>query len=76
MPVFLQRFGLLAVLFGMAVAGINWKAVWLEPRTPVILTVGEKQQYTVMGLNGADVKADLTKSPYLTIRSPIPTYWR
>ena len=28
--------------------------------------------YTVMGLNGADVKADLTKSPYLTITSSNP----
>ena len=60
----------MAVLcMGIAVAGINWKAVWLEPPTPVILTVGETKPYTVMGLNGADVKADLTKSPYLIMKS-------
>jgi hypothetical protein len=56
----------------MALAGINWKAVWLEPRTPVVLTVGETKPYTVMGLNGADVKADLTKSQYLKITSSDP----
>jgi len=55
----------------MAVAGINWKAVWLEPRNPVV-TVGEKQPYTVMGLNGMNTTADLTKSPYLKIISSDP----
>jgi hypothetical protein len=34
-----------------------------------VLTVGEAKPYTVMGLNGADAKADLTKSPYLKIAS-------
>src|SRR5260370_24868972 len=59
----LQLFAFATGLFtGMAFSGINWKAVWLEPRTPVVLTVGETQPYTVMGLNGADVKAELTKS--------------
>jgi hypothetical protein len=57
---------------GMAFSGINWKAVWLEPRTPVVLAVGETQPYTVMGLNGADVKAELTKSQYLKITSSDP----
>jgi len=64
----------LACLFllssGLSVAGINWKSVWLEPRIPVVLiTVGETKPFTVMGLNGADVKADLTKSQYLKITS-------
>jgi hypothetical protein len=73
MRISLRRFGMLAALLvGVAVAGINWKAVWLEPRTPVVLKVGEKQRYTVMGLNGGDVKADLTRSFYLTIRSSDP----
>src|SRR6476469_7808316 len=53
----------------LAVAGINWKSVCLEPRTPVVLTVGEAKPYTVIGRDGADVKADLTKSPYLNITS-------
>ena len=60
---------ILPLFIGVAVAGINWKAVWLEPRMPVILTAGETKPYTVMGLNGADIKADLTKSPYLKIMS-------
>lgn len=67
---FLQRLLWISVLFiGVAVAGINWKAVWLEPRMPIILTVGETQPYKVMGLCGPDVKAELTKSPYLKITS-------
>ena len=66
----LQRVALISLLFsGVAVAGINWKSVWLEPRTSVVVTVGEAKPYTVIGRNGADVKADLTKSPYLTITS-------
>jgi hypothetical protein len=66
----LQRFGWTAVLFiGGVMAGINCKAVWLEPRMPIVLTVGETQPYTVMGLDGADAKGDLTKSPYLAIAS-------
>jgi hypothetical protein len=66
----LETVGLMAVLcMGIAVAGINWKAVWLEPYNAVILTVGDTQPYTVMGLNGADVKADLTNSPYLIMKS-------
>ena len=70
MQMSLQRLAWIPMLLiGVAVAGINWKAVWLEPRMPIILTVGETQPYTVMGLNGMDVKADLTKSPYLTIHS-------
>jgi hypothetical protein len=60
---------ILSLFIGVAVAGINWKAVWLEPRMPVILTAGETKPYTVMGLNGADIKTDLTKSPYLKIMS-------
>ena len=69
----LQLFAFAIGLFtGVAFSGINWKAVWLEPRTPVVLTVGETQPYTVMGLNGADVKAELTKSQYLKITSSDP----
>src|SRR5258708_7181679 len=69
----LQLFIFATGLFtGMAFSGINWKAVWLEPRTPIVLTVGEMQPYTVMGLNGADVKAELTKSQYLKITSSNP----
>jgi hypothetical protein len=69
----LYLFGSIAVLFiGMAVAGINWKAVWLEPKTPVVLTVGESQPYTVMGLDGMETTANLTKSSYLKITSSDP----
>src|SRR5579872_3301228 len=70
----LQRLGVISLLFsGVAVAGINWKSVWLEPRTPVVLTAGEAKPYTAMGLSGADTKADLTKSPYLNITSSVPS---
>jgi hypothetical protein len=54
---------------GVAVAGIYWISVWLEPQTPAILTVCETQPYTVVGLNGIDLKPDLTESPYLKITS-------
>ena len=65
----LQRVAWMLLFSGVAVAGINWKSVWLEPRTPVVLAVGEAKPYTVMGRNGADVKADLTKSPNFKITS-------
>ena len=35
----------------------------------MVLTVGEAKPYTVIGRNGADVKSDLTGSPYLKITS-------
>jgi hypothetical protein len=64
------RFGWAALLsIGMALAGINWKAVWLEPHIPVILHVGEVQPYKVMGLNGGNIKADLTTHRDLRITS-------
>ena len=54
-------------------AGINWKAVWLEaPYNPVHLKIGESRSYTVMGLNGMNTTADLTHSQYLTIISSDP----
>jgi hypothetical protein len=38
----LQRLACIPLLFiGVAAAGINWKSVWVEPRTPVVLTAGE-----------------------------------
>ena|ERR1041385_6247560 len=69
----LQLFGYVITLFiSVAVAGINWKAVWLEPKNPVVLTIGETQPYNVMGLNGINTTANLTKSPYLKITSSDP----
>jgi len=66
----LLRIAWISLLFsGTAIAGINWKSVWLEPSTVVVLTAGEAKPYTVMGRDGADVKADLTKSPYLKMTS-------
>lgn len=66
----LIRFALSALAFlAMAQGGINWKAVWLEPYNLVLIHAGEKTSYTVMGLDGANVTADLTKSPYLHISS-------
>lgn len=58
------------VFFGTATAGINWIGVWLEPRTSLLtLTVGEFKAYTVIGLTGTSVKANLTRSPHLKITS-------
>ncbi|HZU29045.1 MAG TPA: hypothetical protein VFA04_26210 [Bryobacteraceae bacterium] len=65
-----------ALSLGITSAGINWKAVWLqEPgnNNLVRLRVGESVAYTVMGLNGADVKANLTKSPHLKMAASGPT---
>jgi hypothetical protein len=69
----LSYVGLLCVVIvGIVFAGINWKAVWVEPKMPILLTVGQTKPYTIMGLNGGDVKADLTASPYLSISSSDP----
>lgn len=57
---------------GASMAGINWTAVWLAPRTPVVMNIGETRPYTVMGRNGANVEADLTRSQYLKIASSDP----
>ena len=60
-------------LASATLAGINWKAVWLEaPYNPVHLKIGESRSYTVMGLNGMNTTADLTHSPYFTIISSDP----
>jgi len=53
-------------------AGIDWSAVWLAPRTPMVMNIGETRPYPVMGLNGANVEADLIRSPYLKIASSEP----
>jgi hypothetical protein len=56
-----------------ALAGINWKSVCLDsPSQPVHLKIGESQRYKIVGLDGADTKADLTLSPYLVIASSDP----
>ena len=55
-----------------AMAGINWISVWLAPRTPVVMNIGETRPYTVMGLNGANIEAELTHSQYLKIASSDP----
>ena len=67
------RLAWISVLFSSAaLAGINWTAVWIEPRMPVVLTVGEAKAYQVMGRNGMETTADLTRSPYLAIISSDP----
>lgn len=60
------------LLLTAAIGGINWKAVWLEPHMPVLLTPGTETNYTVKGLNGRNVTADLTASPHLRIVSSDP----
>jgi len=50
---FFPRLGIALVFVCAAVGGINWVAVWLEPRTGiVVLTTGETKSYTAMGRNG------------------------
>jgi hypothetical protein len=56
----------------LAYGGINWKAVWIEPYNPIALSPGTTQAYTVKGLNGANLTADLTSSPYLKVISYDP----
>ena len=64
----------LALLFVCPLlSGINWKAVWLEPRMPVVLKQGESQPFKVMGLNGGDITAELTRNPYLRVESTDPS---
>ncbi|HEY1342343.1 MAG TPA: hypothetical protein VGF59_32775, partial [Bryobacteraceae bacterium] len=67
----LGRLTSISLLFlGTTVAGINWKHIWVEPRTmPIVLLAGETKAYTVMGIDGVDAKAELTRSPYLKITS-------
>ena len=75
----LKGFRLFAILVMLSfvstvLAGINWKAVWLEtPYNPVHLKTGESRSYVVMGLNGMNTTADLTRSQWLTIVSSDPT---
>jgi hypothetical protein len=70
----LGRLASIPLLFlGATVGGINWKHVWLEPREmPVVVAAGETKPYTVLGIDGADGKAELTRSPYLKITSSNP----
>jgi hypothetical protein len=61
-------FAAIALFASGAAGGINWKAVWLEKiGNPILLETGASRTYVAMGLNGADVKADLTRSPYLKV---------
>jgi hypothetical protein len=63
----------LAICASSSLAGINWKAVWMDnPTAPVLLEPGASCTYRIMGLNGADVKADHTGSPWLKLKSLDP----
>src|SRR5690349_21523004 len=69
------RVGLIAlgVCASSAIAGINWQAVWMDdPTTPILLEPGASRTYRITGLNGGDVKADLTGNPNLKITSLDP----
>jgi hypothetical protein len=57
-------------IFTLAVpAGINWKTIWLEPNPIILQSPGSFAPYVVKGIDGSDVKADLTHSPHLKISS-------
>lgn len=69
------RVGLIAlgICASSSLAGINWNAVWMdELTTPILLEPGASCTYRIMGLNGGDVKADLTGSPWLKLKSLDP----
>jgi hypothetical protein len=61
--------GVFAAMALFVSAGINWKTIWLEPNPAVFQTAGSSIAYTVKGIDGADIKADLTHSRYLKITS-------
>jgi hypothetical protein len=70
MSKFLRRFAIVTMFsLGLMDGGINWKAVWIEPYNLVVMDTGQHRPYIVMGLNGVNTTADLTKSPYLKISS-------
>jgi hypothetical protein len=49
--------------------GISWTKVWLEPNPVILGSPGSSVPYLVKGINGMDMQADLTHSPYLKISS-------
>lgn len=69
------RVGLIAlgICASSSLAGINWKAVWMDdPTTPILLEPGASCTYRIMGLNGGDVKAEVTGIPGLKLESRDP----
>ena len=63
----------IATVFGsVAWAGINWKAVWMEPNVIVLYEPGQTSSFKVFGTHGADGRAELTGNPHLRIESGDP----
>src|SRR5580704_4761530 len=51
-------------------AGINWRAVWLEPNPIVLAGPGSSRTYVVKGIHGgSEDHVDLTHSQYLSVTS-------
>ena len=51
-------------------AGINWRAVWLEPNPILLVPPGSSKPYVVKGLHGgSEDHVDLTHNPHLTVMS-------
>jgi hypothetical protein len=51
-------------------AGINWRAVWLEPNPIVLAGPGSSRTYVVKGIHGgSEDHVDLTHNPYLSVTS-------
>jgi hypothetical protein len=51
-------------------AGINWRAVWLEPNPIVLQSPGSSVLYDVKGIHGGnDNHVDLTHNQYLKVTS-------
>ena len=63
----------IATVFGsVAWAGINWKAVWMEPNVIVLCEPGQTRSFKVFGIHGADFRAELTGNTRLRIESADP----
>ena len=70
----LQRFACIPLfLIGAATAGVDWTAVWFEPRTPIVLAPGEKKPHVAMGRQPGNPSVELTRSPGLNVTSSNPS---
>jgi hypothetical protein len=69
MKTLLRLIGVFGMLALSMPAGINWRAVWLEPN-PILLHPGSSRTYVVKGIHGgSEDHVDLTHSQYLSVTS-------
>jgi len=69
MKTLLRLIGVFGMLALSMPAGINWRAVWLEPN-PILIHSGSSAVYVVKGIHGgSEDHVDLTLNPYLSVTS-------